>query len=226
MASVLNKQTKAYLVSVNTPDYPESEWIINPDMSEVVGLAPKYWKIVTTPRTVIVGTDPETLLPVFDQVFDYSVEAMSQEEQDAYDEANPEPVQEVPLALRTLDDGTPAYDRNGLLVSVSTTTLTFALKVANAKKFTVPLAFTGSTYEVDSNKVITKVAVSVQGNAEFSVVLNVNGIEEQRFTITRASYLFDNLSILLNAGDVVSLQIESSKNLSNPVIMVDTATRN
>lgn len=38
MANVINRQTKQYLQSVNTPDYPTSEWIINPDMSSVVGL--------------------------------------------------------------------------------------------------------------------------------------------------------------------------------------------
>ena len=30
MANVLNKLTKQYLRSVNTPDYPTSEWLINP----------------------------------------------------------------------------------------------------------------------------------------------------------------------------------------------------
>ena len=32
MANVLNKLTKQYLQSVNTPDYPTSEWLINPDL--------------------------------------------------------------------------------------------------------------------------------------------------------------------------------------------------
>ena len=31
MANVFNKITKEYRKSVNTPDYPENEWIINPD---------------------------------------------------------------------------------------------------------------------------------------------------------------------------------------------------
>jgi len=34
MANVLNKITKQYLKSVNTPDYPTSEWIINPIMPD------------------------------------------------------------------------------------------------------------------------------------------------------------------------------------------------
>jgi len=45
MASVLNRTTRQYLQSVNTPDYPTLDWIIEPDLSAVVGFAAKYWII-------------------------------------------------------------------------------------------------------------------------------------------------------------------------------------
>lgn len=45
MANALNKSTKRYLTSVNTPDYPAADWIINPDMSAVDGFESKYWVI-------------------------------------------------------------------------------------------------------------------------------------------------------------------------------------
>jgi hypothetical protein len=45
MSNVLNRTTKQYLISVSTPDYPDVDWIINPDLSSVVGIAEKYWKI-------------------------------------------------------------------------------------------------------------------------------------------------------------------------------------
>lgn len=45
MANVLNRVTKEYLTSVNTPDYSESYWVINPDLSNVHGVPNKYWKI-------------------------------------------------------------------------------------------------------------------------------------------------------------------------------------
>jgi len=45
-ANVLHRTTKRYLRSVNTPDFPVAEWIINPDLSAVQGLHPRYWKIV------------------------------------------------------------------------------------------------------------------------------------------------------------------------------------
>jgi hypothetical protein len=45
MSNVLNRTTKAYLQFVNTPDYSETDWIINPDMSAVEGTPTQYWKI-------------------------------------------------------------------------------------------------------------------------------------------------------------------------------------
>lgn len=45
MASVLNRTTKTYLESANTPDYPVAEWIINPNMAAVEGYPSKYWVI-------------------------------------------------------------------------------------------------------------------------------------------------------------------------------------
>ena len=46
MSNVLNRTTKEYRTSVNTPDYPEVTWIINPDLSAVQSVPVKYWKIV------------------------------------------------------------------------------------------------------------------------------------------------------------------------------------
>ena len=46
MASVINRETKEFLISVNTPNYPVEYWIHNPDMSNVEGVPVKYWKIV------------------------------------------------------------------------------------------------------------------------------------------------------------------------------------
>lgn len=46
MSNVLNRDTKEYFTSVNTPNYPTRDWIINPDLTAVVGTNRKYWKIV------------------------------------------------------------------------------------------------------------------------------------------------------------------------------------
>lgn len=45
MANVLHRTTKEYILSVNTPDYSESDWIINPDLSAVKDLPQSYWII-------------------------------------------------------------------------------------------------------------------------------------------------------------------------------------
>ena len=45
MASVLNRTTKEYLPSVNTPEYAPATWLINPDLSAVAGVPSKYWKL-------------------------------------------------------------------------------------------------------------------------------------------------------------------------------------
>lgn len=45
MSNVLNRTTKEYLISVSTGFYSTASWIINPDMSAVVGVPSKYWKI-------------------------------------------------------------------------------------------------------------------------------------------------------------------------------------
>ncbi len=45
MANVLNRTTKVFIASANTPDYPPAQWIINPDMSAVVGYPSQYWII-------------------------------------------------------------------------------------------------------------------------------------------------------------------------------------
>jgi hypothetical protein len=45
MANVLNRTTKEYLESVNTPDYPVQDWIIDPDLTAVSGFPARYWVI-------------------------------------------------------------------------------------------------------------------------------------------------------------------------------------
>ena len=48
MASVFNKTTNQYIESANTPDFDPSEWIINPDVSDLQdrNVPEKFWKAV------------------------------------------------------------------------------------------------------------------------------------------------------------------------------------
>jgi hypothetical protein len=45
MSDAINRITRDLFLSVNTPDYPESEYIINPDLSLVKDTPGQYWKI-------------------------------------------------------------------------------------------------------------------------------------------------------------------------------------
>jgi len=45
MAAVLHRTTFAYRASANTPDFSLLDWIINPDLSAVVGQPIKYWVV-------------------------------------------------------------------------------------------------------------------------------------------------------------------------------------
>lgn len=45
MSDVVNRTTKQYFKSVNTPDFPAADWIINPDLTALIGVPSKYWNI-------------------------------------------------------------------------------------------------------------------------------------------------------------------------------------
>ena len=45
MANVIHRGTLQYRRSVNTPDFPPTEWIVNPDLSQVEKVPRKYWRI-------------------------------------------------------------------------------------------------------------------------------------------------------------------------------------
>jgi len=45
MAIVLNRITKELRRSVHTPDFPEVDWIYDPDLSAVEGFPSKHWII-------------------------------------------------------------------------------------------------------------------------------------------------------------------------------------
>lgn len=49
MASVLNKTTGQYLLSVHTPDFPAASWFHNPDISAVAAVPTRYWRLNTNP---------------------------------------------------------------------------------------------------------------------------------------------------------------------------------
>jgi hypothetical protein len=57
MANVLNRITKEFRASVNTPDFPSAQWIVNPNLSAVLGFPSKYW--IITGDVVTLQTQPQ-----------------------------------------------------------------------------------------------------------------------------------------------------------------------
>lgn len=57
MANVVNRTTKEFIRSVNEPDYPVLDWIINPNLDAVVGFRSAYW--IITGDVVSLMTQPE-----------------------------------------------------------------------------------------------------------------------------------------------------------------------
>lgn len=74
MADVLNKKTFQYLKSVNTANYLDGKWLINPDMSMVEGVPKKYWKIEDDQLTVM--TDEEIAIIKSEELEAYKQAAM------------------------------------------------------------------------------------------------------------------------------------------------------
>jgi len=46
MADVVNRQTCEHRRSVNTPDFPEADWLINPDLSDLQDVPIRHRKVV------------------------------------------------------------------------------------------------------------------------------------------------------------------------------------
>jgi len=217
VANVLNKITMAYLQSVNTPDYPETDWVINPNMSLVEGVPPCYWVLVT--QQVEIGTDPETLLPIYGE--EYLVREMADEEKAVYDAAHVSIV-----STNRLTDGTPAYMYRGFLVSVNTATLTFSVKTTGAKKFMVPFAATGNSYMSDRNRLITNVSMVAGCDNELTLVAYIDGAEAGRWNLSATKRRVSDLEIELKEWQNLSFAVESDVDIVNPVILVDTAHMN
>jgi len=92
MSAVLHRTTKQYFPFANTPDYSLVNWIINPDLTEIIGFPSKYW---------VITDDVVTL--------------MSQAERDSVDLAEAETVKNnlstnldraLKALIRSLNDGT------------------------------------------------------------------------------------------------------------------------
>lgn len=82
MASVLHRTTKQYIPSANTPDHPVGQWIINPDLSAVVGFGSQYWTITGDAVTLMTAPQRAAVDAALVEAARDSVAAMMQSQED------------------------------------------------------------------------------------------------------------------------------------------------
>ena len=68
MANVFNRTDGRFLESVNTPDFDVADWIINPDLSAVVGQPVRYWLIVPANSDTIILANPGQQMGIDNQI--------------------------------------------------------------------------------------------------------------------------------------------------------------
>lgn len=61
MSNVLDRRTLEYLISVHTPDYSERDYVINPDMSEVIKTPSRYWKLIGDVPSVMTQAEKDVV---------------------------------------------------------------------------------------------------------------------------------------------------------------------
>lgn len=209
MANVLSRtKPYTYLVSVNTPEYPEEDWIRNPDMSGVIGVPPKYW--------VIEGD---------------TVREMTADEKTEYDLENP-----LPPDLTSLNDGTPAYYNAilGIPVSVNVSQIIYSTKTSGSRNFYLGYHNTASNsvgYPIIKNSVITTVSVaykralSVQSLIHFRYVGDPNDEAVIAIPANQKLYILAT-NILININRELCCYLESSELVIDPTVTCETYWRN
>lgn len=80
MGAILHRTTKLYKTSINTPDFSDPPWLINPDVNALVAAAvpTRYWKIVgsvvsemSAPEKLVVDQAVQTLKVVSNRTPDF-----------------------------------------------------------------------------------------------------------------------------------------------------------
>ena len=208
MADVLNRTSMVYLQSVNTPDYPDTDWIINPDLSQTT-LSLPYWVINV----------------------DDTVRDMTADEISAYNSAHPPTVNPYNLA-----DGTPSYmdaDAN-IPVSIERTTVTFSSQTVSGKKFYLDYNGVSSItngWFAHKNAIIKTITVSLKMACSADITIYLKDTATQSVVAQfglqagNKTAIFDKLTTLINSGQSISCYVESQL-IQDPVVNMSVAWRN
>jgi len=244
MANVLHRTSKVYLTSVNTPDYPEEDWVINPDLSAVENVPVRYWvveriEIPWVPPVVEEGfpepdPEPSTWVDV--------IREMTQEEKDAYDLANPIPepdyYNEKGQLILAANNPMPAalYGEEKQLVSIETISIFFSLATTNSKNVylkwnDVPSNLNGYVFPRPAK--IKNITVALSNPVNSSGFL-INIMDQETKTVLYTVNLNDgdkvkilnDLSIDVNAGQILAVYIGGNVRVAYPTVQLELSWRN
>jgi len=216
------------LTSVNTPDYPASEWVVNPDLTAVAGVPQKYWAIDT--QTIVdqqmIGVEEDDVTPIYETVTTYvdTLRPMTAEEIGAYDLVNPE----VPSFNGRLLDGTPAYfdvtEQQAL--AINNVNATFALDTKGARN--CYLDYQGQN-GIDSGFVLPNDSLLREVSVSFKKYLSAQVTVFFRDTVTKSNLA----AVVINSGlrtavvkldstridaTPISCYLESTSNVASPIV--------
>ena len=211
MANVLNRNTREYLVSVNTPDYPETEWIINPDLSQVESVPQIYWKV--SGDTVISMTPSE-------------IAAVDAEREAA---AKAPPANPVPGERWFNQDANNlfAFDAvRGHWLSVNKQTVIFSRE----GKLTEGSLGIGTIFTLDSGflnprrQIVVGVSAAISTGDQsktFEIIQDDTTIGS--FQLVNGSYFADDLNLDLAAGSTLRCHAIGKTQIRDPVVHFELA---
>jgi hypothetical protein len=75
MASFIHRATYEYVTSVHSPDYPIEDWLKNPDLSGVVGVEQKFWKVVGDTVVEMSQAEKDVIIAVEDAAAQQALES-------------------------------------------------------------------------------------------------------------------------------------------------------
>lgn len=229
MANVLNKFSKLMLYSVNTPDFPSDEWIINPDLSLVENIPNKYWKIdeLETSEDVLIAVDDNDN-PIYETQTSttYMIRPMTEEEKSQYDGEN---AVVIPFTGRLLD-GTPAYQFNGKVISIETRFVTFSLTTKGIRNVFLDYQNQQGTI---NGYFIPRKALAKDITITFGAPITTDVIIRFKSVVDGTEYFSIGLqegsqNVVINTSEVLpsttlACFVESESNVVNPVVSISVA---
>lgn len=217
-------------MSVNTPDYPEIDWAINPDVSAVIGIPSYYWNVVTTPAVPeVVDVDGNVTTPYSPEI--NTVTEMSPEEKAAYDATIV-----TPVSTNVLSNGTPAFfdSSRSLVRSITEDTLEFSTLTSGAMNFYLSIDAQASNlagYHILKPKVVLDIKCSIQSavnvDVTFQLKNNVNNTVIGTAVIPAGSTSsLVVVNIPLTIGMEIACYCQSTTNIANPRLIAAVAFTN